>query len=84
MRVLSFYNVEFVKLNCIILFIYLFILLFWQVYCGAHSRTLIFTETKNDANNLALNSILKQVGFLCNTIKTCKLHKFKLQVATLH
>ncbi|KAM7429486.1 Nucleolar RNA helicase 2 [Porites harrisoni] len=31
-----------------------------QVYCGAHSRTLIFTETKNDANNLALNSILKQ------------------------
>lgn len=31
-----------------------------QVYSGAHSRTLIFTETKNDANNLALNSVLKQ------------------------
>ncbi|KAJ7323421.1 Nucleolar RNA helicase 2 [Desmophyllum pertusum] len=31
-----------------------------QVYCGAHSRTLIFTETKNEASSLALNSILKQ------------------------
>ncbi|KAL9962877.1 hypothetical protein ACROYT_G032027 [Oculina patagonica] len=31
-----------------------------QVYCGAHSRTLIFTETKNEASSLALNSVLKQ------------------------
>lgn len=31
-----------------------------QVYSGAHSRTLIFTETKNDANSLALSSVLKQ------------------------
>lgn len=31
-----------------------------QVYCGAHSRTLIFTDTKKEASSLALNSVLKQ------------------------
>lgn len=31
-----------------------------QVYCGAHSRTLIFTETRNEASYLGLNSVLKQ------------------------
>ena len=32
-----------------------------QVYSGAHGRTMIFTATKNDANELCMNNILKQV-----------------------
>ena len=31
------------------------------MYCGAHGRTIIFAQTKNEVNDLALNSILKQV-----------------------
>ncbi|WP_395241863.1 hypothetical protein, partial [Salmonella sp. s51933] len=31
-----------------------------QVYCGAHGRTIIFAPTKVEANELSLNSILKQ------------------------
>ena len=31
-----------------------------QVYSGAHGRTMIFTQTKKDANELALNDHLKQ------------------------
>ena len=32
-----------------------------QVYSGAHGRAMIFTSTKKEANELALNSVLKQV-----------------------
>ena len=32
---------------------------FPQVYSGRHGRTMIFTQTKADANELALNSHLK-------------------------
>ena len=31
-----------------------------QVYSGAHGRTMIFTATKADANELCMNNILKQ------------------------
>lgn len=31
-----------------------------QVYSGAHGRTMIFTATKQDANDLVLNSWIKQ------------------------
>ena len=31
-----------------------------QVYSGAHGRTMIFTRTKAEANELALSSSLKQ------------------------
>lgn len=31
-----------------------------QVYSGAHGKTMVFTSTKNEANELALNSVLKQ------------------------
>ena len=31
-----------------------------QLYSGAHGRTMIFTNTKQEANELALNSVLKQ------------------------
>eukprot|EP00795_Rhopilema_esculentum_P008058 gene8058-13973_t len=31
-----------------------------QVYSGAHGRAMIFTSTKKEANELALNSVLKQ------------------------
>ncbi len=31
-----------------------------QVYSGAHGRAMVFTSTKNEANELALNSGLKQ------------------------
>eukprot|EP01147_Barroeca_monosierra_P003166 gene3166-5909_t len=31
-----------------------------QVYSGAHGRTMIFTQTKKDANELGLNDTLKQ------------------------
>ena len=31
-----------------------------QVYSGAHGRTMIFTHTKAEANELALSSSLKQ------------------------
>ena len=31
-----------------------------QVYSGAHGRTMVFTGTKAEANELALNAVLKQ------------------------
>ena len=31
-----------------------------QVYSGAHGRAMVFTSTKNEANEMALNSDLKQ------------------------
>ena len=31
-----------------------------QIYSGAHGRTMIFTNTKLEANELALNAVLKQ------------------------
>ena len=31
-----------------------------KVYSGAHGRAMIFTSTKKEANELALNSVLKQ------------------------
>ena len=42
-------NVTMVCVYCII-----------QVYSGAHGRTMIFTRTKAEANELALSSSLKQ------------------------
>ena len=32
----------------------------FKVYSGAHGRAMIFTSTKKEANELALNSVLKQ------------------------
>ena len=31
-----------------------------QVYSGQHGRAIVFTSTKKEANELVLNSILKQ------------------------
>lgn len=33
-----------------------------QVYSGAHGRTMIFTQTKRDANDLALDDVMKLVS----------------------
>ena len=42
-----------------------------QVYSGSHGRTIVFCETKKDANELSLNASIKQVDILapctCNT-----------------
>lgn len=32
-----------------------------QVYSGSHGRTIVFCETKKEANELALNASIKQV-----------------------
>lgn len=32
-----------------------------QVYSGRHGRTIVFCETKKEANELALNASIKQV-----------------------
>lgn len=62
-----------------------------QVYGGTHGRTMIFTATKSDANELCMNNVLKQVrvfgaAFSCNqfipisrTPKLCTemLHRIK-------
>ncbi|CAB3990342.1 nucleolar RNA helicase 2-like isoform X1 [Paramuricea clavata] len=63
-----------------------------QVYCGAHGRTIIFTQTKNEANELVLNSILKQESQVLHgdipqkqrelTLKGFREGKFRCLVAT--
>ena len=63
-----------------------------QVYCGAHGRTIIFTQTKNEANELVLNSILKQEAQVLHgdipqkqrelTLKGFREGKFRCLVAT--
>ncbi|XP_028405033.1 nucleolar RNA helicase 2-like [Dendronephthya gigantea] len=63
-----------------------------QVYCGAHGRTIIFTQTKNEANELVLNSILKQDSQVLHgdipqkqrelTLKGFREGKFRCLVAT--
>lgn len=32
-----------------------------QVYSGSHGRTIVFCETKKEANELAMNASIKQV-----------------------
>ena len=44
-----------------------------QVYSGAHGRTMIFTATKNDANELCMNNILKQVCLIVSCVPSNKL-----------
>lgn len=45
-----------------------------QVYSGSHGRTIVFCETKKEANELSLNTSIKQVnsvqlmGAYCFTI----------------
>ena len=48
-----------------------------QVYCGAHSRTLIFTETRNEASYLGLNSVLKQVCYSFRQAHSCQILKLR-------
>ena len=48
-----------------------------QVYCGAHSRTLIFTETRNEASYLGLNSVLKQVCYSFRQAHWCQILKLR-------
>ena len=35
-----------------------------QVYSGSHGRTIVFCETKKEANELSMNASIKQVGTL--------------------
>ncbi|XP_032229762.2 nucleolar RNA helicase 2 [Nematostella vectensis] len=63
-----------------------------QVYCGAHGRTMIFAQTKKEANELALNSVLKQETQVLHgdipqkqrevTLKSFREGKFRCLVAT--
>ena len=36
-----------------------------QVYSGSHGRTIVFCETKKDANELSMNTSIKQVPETC-------------------
>ncbi|XP_046839345.1 nucleolar RNA helicase 2-like isoform X3 [Xenia sp. Carnegie-2017] len=63
-----------------------------QVYCGAHGRTIVFTQTKKEANELVLDSILKQEAQVLHgdiqqkqrelTLKGFREGKFRCLVAT--
>lgn len=42
-----------------------------QVYSGSHGRTIVFCETKKDANELSMNASIKQVPETCCSFVDC-------------